>query len=153
MKRLKSREEIATAINFKKYPVVTIDVSKRDEYGIVGCPVCISAGFFRTGEPHYVKATCRVYSDEQVLTFTRGGAMIAADFGYRDIEEMLEYANVPIINPDSEVLLVIIDSKKRVAYEPVVIRTSVRADPYCSTPLTFAEPLSFAWAFKEGDMR
>ena len=57
MKVLTERTEIASAINFKKYPVVTIDVSKRDDYGIVGCPVCVDAGLFRTGEPQYVRAT------------------------------------------------------------------------------------------------
>lgn len=44
MKTLTERTEIASAINFKQYPVVTIDVSKRDDYGIVGCPVCVDAG-------------------------------------------------------------------------------------------------------------
>lgn len=149
MKRLTERTEIATAINFKKYPVVTIDVSKRDDYGIVGCPVCVDAGFFRTGEPHYVRATCRVYSDEQKLTFSSGCVGLSADFGYRDIEEMLEYANAPIIRKDSEMLVVIIDSAKRIAYSPVVVRTESRVDPHCQTPISLVEPLSFAWAFKK----
>lgn len=149
MKTLTERTEIAPAINFKKYPVVTIDVSKRDDYGIVGCPVCIDAGLFRSGEPHYVKATCRVYRDEQKLTFTSGCVGLSADFGYRDIEEMLEYANVPIIRPDAEMLVVIIDSAKRIAYSPVVVRTGSRVDPHCQTPISLAEPLSFAAFFKE----
>lgn len=149
MKTLTERTENAPAINFKKYPVVTIDVSKRDDYGIVGCPVCIDAGLFRSGEPHYVKATCRVYRDEQKLTFTSGCVGLSADFGYRDIEEMLEYANVPIIRPDAEMLVVIIDSAKRIAYSPVVVRTGSRVDPHCQTPISLAEPLSFAAFFKE----
>lgn len=151
MKTLTERTEIAPAINFKKYPVVTIDVSKRDDYGIVGCPVCIDAGLFRSGEPHYVKATCRVYRDEQKLTFTSGCVGLSADFGYRDIEEMLEYANVPIIRPDAEMLVVIIDSAKRIAYSPVVVRTGSRVDPHCQTPISLAEPLSFAAFFKESE--
>lgn len=149
MKVLTERTKIASAINFKKYPVVTIDVSKRDDYGIVGCPVCVDAGLFRTGEPHYVRATCRVYRDEQKLTFSRGCVGLSADFGYRDIEEMLEYANAPIIQKDSEMLVVIIDSVKRIAYSPVVVRTGSRVDPHCQTPISLAEPLSFASFFKE----
>lgn len=149
MKLLTDRTEIASAINFKQYPVVTIDVSKRDEYGIVGCPVCVDAGFFRTGEPYYVKATCRVYADSQKLEIVRGGSCITADFGYQNIEKMLKYANTPIIRPDADVLVVIIDSERRCAYPPTIVRTEKRVDPNCSTPISFAEPVSFAAFFEE----
>ena len=46
MKRLTERTEIAKAINFHKYPVVEIDVSKVDEYGIIGTKVLIDNGTF-----------------------------------------------------------------------------------------------------------
>lgn len=153
MKRLTERAEIASAINFKKYPVVTIDVSKRDAYGIIGCPVCVDAGFFRSGEPYYIKAMCRVYSDERVLTFTSGCVGLSADFGYRDIEEMLEYANVPIIRADAEVLVVIIDSEQRLACCPVIVRTEKRVNPHCSTPISFVEPFDFTDFFNKEEAR
>ena len=151
MKRLTERTEIASAINFKKYPVVTIDVSKRDDYGIVGCPVCIDEGFFQSGEPYYVKARCRVYCDEQTLTFTSECVGLTADFGYHNIERMLEYANVPIIKPDAELLVVMIDSEKRIAYDLVVVRTAKRVNPHCSTPISLVEPLSFSRFFWKED--
>ena len=53
MKFLETRTEIAKAINFKQYPTIRIDVSKTDDYGIVGTHVLIDNGTFRTGEPYY----------------------------------------------------------------------------------------------------
>lgn len=55
MRKLTDRTDIGRAINFKQYPVITIDVSKRDDYGIVGCPVCVDAGFFRSGDAMLIK--------------------------------------------------------------------------------------------------
>lgn len=54
MKFLETRTEIAKAINFKQYPTIRIDVSKTDDYGIVGTHVLIDNGTFRTGEPYFV---------------------------------------------------------------------------------------------------
>lgn len=149
MRKLTDRTDIGRVINFKKYPVITIDVSKRDEYGIVGCPVCVDAGFFRSGEPYYVHATCRVYRDKKILQVNSFGACLSNDFGYRNIEEMLQYANAPVIKPDSDVLVVIIDSETRTACAPVVLHTSKNVDPHCSTPIMFTEDLSFAGFFKD----
>lgn len=42
-----------------------------------------------------------------------------------------------------------IDSAKRIAYSPVVVRTGSRVDSHCQTPISLAEPLSFAAFFKE----
>jgi hypothetical protein len=136
MKRLTERTEIASAINFRKYPVIEIDVSKVDEYGIRGTKVLIDNGTFRSGEPYFVKATLRTYNDENVLKFSAGGTCLKADFGYSDIEKMLDYANAPIIKADQDILIVMIDRERRVAYKPVVLHTGNRVDANCMTPLT-----------------
>lgn len=136
MKFLETRTEIAKAINFKKYPTIRIDVSETDDYGIVGTHVLIDNGTFRTGEPYYVRATIRAFRDEGYLVFKSYGSCLHADFTYSDMEKMLDYANVPVVKPDQEILVCLVDSVKRLVYRPVVLKTGARVDPHCQTPLT-----------------
>ena len=105
MKFLETRTEIAKAINFKQYPTIRIDVSKTDDYGIVGTHVLIDNGTFRTGEPYYVRATIRAFRDEGYLKFKSYGCCLHADFTYYDMEKILDYANVPVIKADQEILV------------------------------------------------
>ena len=139
MKKLTTRTEIAQAINFKQYPTITIDLSKRDDYGIAGAPVVIDNGKFSSGEPYYIHATLRAYNDEKNLTFSAGSSYLSDSFSYSDMEEILTYANAPVVKPDQEILICLIDSEKRQAYNPLVVRTSKRVNAHCSTPLTLTE--------------
>lgn len=136
MKVLKERTKIARTINFHKMPVVTLDLAKKSEYGIQSEPVLIDAGFFKTGEPFYIYSSLEAYSDEKSFKFKQGATCLKASFGYSDIEEMLKYRNAPIVEVDQDFLLVVIDSKKRIACYPVVLHTGNRIDKFCSTPLT-----------------
>jgi hypothetical protein len=136
MKFLETRTEIAKAINFKQYPTIHIDVSKTDDYGIVGTHVLIDNGTFRTGEPYYVRATIRAFRDEGYLKFKSYGCCLHADFTYYDMEKILDYANVPVIKADQEILVCLLDSVKRLVYKPVVLKTGAQVDPHCQTPLT-----------------
>ena len=136
MKFLETRTEIAKAINFKQYPTIRIDVSTTDDYGIVGTHVLIDNGTFRTGEPYFVRATIRAFRDEGYLKFKSYGSCLHADFTYFDMEKMLDYANVPVVKPDQEILVCLVDSVKRLVYKPVVLKTGARVDPHCHTPLT-----------------
>ena len=135
MKFLETRTEIGKAINFKQYPTIRIDVSETDDYGIVGTHVLIDNGTFRTGEPYYVRATIRAFRDEGFLKFKSYGSCLHAEFTYSDMEKMLDYANVPIIKANQEILVCLVDSVKRLLYDPVVLKTGERVDPNCSTPL------------------
>ena len=139
MKRLTTKTEIAQAINFKKYPTITIDLAKRDDYGIAGTPVNIDNGTFPDGEPYYIHAEIRAFNDEKTLTFTSGGSCLSSSFTYSDMEQILTYANAPVVKPDQEILICLIDSEKRQAYNPLVVRTSQRVNAHCSTPLTLTE--------------
>lgn len=105
MKFLETRTEIAKAINFKQYPTIRIDVSKTDDYGIVGTHVLVDNGTFRTGEPYFVRATIRAFRDEGYLKFKSYGSCLHADFTYFDMEKILDYANVPVVKPDQEILV------------------------------------------------
>ena len=66
MKVLSNRTKIAAAINFSQYPVIRIDLSKTDLYGVVGAPVRIDNGTFTTGEPYFVRGYLRTFKDENV---------------------------------------------------------------------------------------
>lgn len=135
MKFLETRTEIGKAINFKQYPTIRIDVSKTDDYGIVGTHVLIDNGTFRTGDPYYVRATIRAYRDEGFLVFHSYGSCLHADFTYYDMEKILDYANVPVIKAGQEILICLLDSAKRLVYKPVVLKTGDRIDPHCTKPL------------------
>lgn len=139
MKRLTDRSEIAQAINFKKYPVVTIDLAKTDDYGIAGTPVNIDNGTFRSGEPYYIHSVMRAYNDEKVLTFHSGCVCLSNSFTYSDMEDLLTYANAPVIKPDQDILICLIDSAMRQAYAPMIVHTSKHVSPHCSTPLTLED--------------
>ncbi len=132
-----NRTEIAKAINFGEYPVLTIDLADRDEYGLVGCKVRIDNGYFKSGERYFVNATLRVYSDEKYLTLSGENVYLKASYGYSDVKRMLEWANAPVIKPDQEVLIVITDSKNKCAYDAYRIRTGAKVRPNCIEPLTF----------------
>jgi hypothetical protein len=138
MKFLKDREEIAKAINGREIPVVTLDLVDADEYGLVSEPVAINNGFFRDGFPYMIHAHIRCYSDAKKFTFSSGCVGIHSDFGYTDVMEMLEYRNAPVIEADSDVILVIKDSKEKMCYI-TVMHTSKGVDPHCYTPLTFTD--------------
>ena len=135
MKTLNERTEIATAINFKKMPVIKFDLAKKDEYGYSGTKVCIDNGTYRDGNPYYIHATLRSYNDSNCFEFTQHGCCLSNRFDYREIDEMLEYANAPIIKKDQDILIVPINSETQVAYAPVVLHTGDHTNPHCQEPL------------------
>ncbi len=147
MKQLTDRREIAKAINVERKTVVRIDLAEADEYGIKSQKVVIDNGTFRDGTPYMVRAEIRAYADEMKFTFHGFGSCIHSDFGYYDVEEMVEYANAPVIKTDSDVVLVIVDSENKKAYAPVILHTGNRVDAHCSTPLTFVDEDNNALAY------
>lgn len=134
MKTLTERKEIALAINFGKYPVIPIDVSNRDEYGIVGPKVKIDFG----GE-YMIRADIRVYNDEGTVQIVQGPTCLTASFGYSDFMEILEYANAPVIKANQEIVIATYDSKRGLAYAPRIIKTGAKIDKHCVTPLKLEE--------------
>ena len=138
MKYFTERTEIAKAINGRQSPVVTIDLAQADEYGIVSEPVVIDGGTFSDGFPYMIHAKIRCYADAKKFTFSAGVVGIHSDFGYYDVMEMLEYRNAPVIKADSDVILVIKNSKERHCYI-VGLHTSKKVSKHCTTPLTFED--------------
>lgn len=136
MKFIEKRTDIASTINFHKMPIVKMDLANKSEYGLVSEKVNIDNGTFRDGNPYFIHADIRIYRDEQRFTFHRGCTCLHSDFGYYDIEEMLEWANAPIIKADSDFCLVVIDSETKRAWKPMILHTGKRIDANCSSPLT-----------------
>jgi len=131
MKRLTERTEIAKAINFNKYPVIKIDLSERDEYGIKGTKVR-----FDIGEDYFLKGEIRAYNDTKYLVTTSRPAILKKEISYSDYLEDVEYANTPIIKANQEIVIFLYDSEKREIPAPAIIKTGERIDEFCMTPLT-----------------
>lgn len=145
MKMLKTKQEIAVAINMHQMPVVRIDLADADEYGIKSQKVLIDNGKFRRlnptdpDMPYLVRAEIRAFVDEKKFTFASYGCCLSNTFGYHDMEELLDYANAPIIKRDSDVVLAIVDSRRKIAYKPIILHTGNRVDPNCQVPLGFID--------------
>lgn len=134
MKSLTQRQEIAEAINFGKYPVLDIDLSKSDEYGLKGCTVRIDMGKFNDGEPWLEKAEFRAYGDEKKLTFSAFACCLDANMSYYGLMDDVKTAQAPIVKPDSEICVVIHDSKVKVVYAVYIIQTG-KVNRHCQTPI------------------
>lgn len=139
MRTITERTEIAKAINGHKMPVITIDLADKDDYGLRSQKVLIDNGTFEDGFPYYIRAELRAYADERRFKFSQGVVGISASFTYSDMKEMLDYRNAPIVKPDEDVVIAIIDSKEKMALCPIVLHTSGRIDANCTTPLAFTD--------------
>lgn len=139
MRILRDRREIANEINIKRTTTVRIDLVDADDYGIKSQVVSIDNGTFKDGTPYLIKAEIRAFADEMKFTFNGFCTCLSDSFSYYDIEEMVEQANAPIIKPDSDVVLVIVNSRTKEMFAPVVLHTGKRINAHCMTPLTFID--------------
>ncbi len=118
MKIFTDRRKIAKLLNFNQYPVLSLDLAKDKRYILegdedtryyVGHKVkWKKSDYFWHGDLCY-------FTDTKQLQISNDNACITASFGYHDIMEDLAIANAPIIHENSEVVVVIHDSKKRLA--------------------------------------
>ena len=130
MIKLTERTEIAEAINFGKYPVIKIDLSNRDEYGIRGVKVR-----FDIGKDYYLKGEIRSYRDTKCLVTGLRPSMIKSNYSFNDFMEDVEYANTPILKPNQEILICLYNSELKMVYEPTIIKTGEKINPFCSEPM------------------
>lgn len=145
MKRIsiRDRREVAMTLNFGTYPVLTIDIADRDEYGLVGCKVRIL-----DGTSGYIRAQIRVFRDEQYVTTHSNGCCLHADWGYSDVKEMLDWASAPEIECGQDVALVVYDSKRQCAYDIYILKVGDHLSRHCMTPVSF-EKLYLSEFFKD----
>ena len=144
MKQLTERTQIAKAINFGKYQVLTIDLANEivmcgEVIGYRGCNVRVKWQSRTTGETLYLHSTLDYYIEEQKLVISNWDACLKAGFGYSDLMEMVEFANAPILDTNQEVVLVVHNSRTKKALAPMIIKTSSRKDINSQEPLSFEE--------------
>ena len=140
MKLLKDEKEMAMAVNFREYPVLSIDLADADDYGLKGCAVRIDAGKFSDGKPYTIDAELRVYRDEKKLTTSAGAVFLDNSFTYSDYTDMVKNAQAPLIGPDQDVVVAIYDSRLKKCYYPMIVHTGKSVARHCITPLSF-EPV------------
>lgn len=129
MKYLKERTEIATAINYHKYPTIKIDFANVTDYGVQGSKCLVDCGEWLQESEFYI------YNDAKILQVSAGGCCIHKDFSYYDVKEMLDKRNLPIIHADEDILIVPIDSSLQEAYAPFIIHTG-KIDRFCMAPIS-----------------
>lgn len=140
MKTLNTPQKIAVAINMHKMPVIRLDLADADEYGIKSQKVLIDNGTFVGSDmPYLVTASVRAFIDQKKFTFNSYGCLLSSTFGYSDMEKLLETANAPIIKADSDVVLAIVDSRRKIAYNPIILHTGNHVDPHSQNPLDFID--------------
>lgn len=139
MKRLENRQDIGMAINFGRYPVLSIDLADADEYGLKGCRVRIDNGKFPSGEPYIIGATLRVYRDDRKLVTHGDCCCISDSFTYSDFTDIVERAMAPMIRKDQDVVIAIYDSRIHIAYAPMLVKTSSWISPHSISPIGFEE--------------
>lgn len=135
MKKLTKLKDIASALNFGNYPVLSIDIANWDEYGLVGSDCRIDMGKFSSGEKWYQEATLRVFCDEKKLTFTSPGCCLSSTYSYWDFVKDVKIASAPIVKPNREIAVAVFDSKAKEGYGVYIVKTGA-ANRFCSTSLS-----------------
>ena len=144
MKYLTDRTEIAKAINFGKYPVLTLnrenqpykDLYEDTEYSdyAVGCRVRVA---WDSKDPRYKGMTThgKIYIEKGKIRISGEGACLSSIFGYTDVMEMAAEANTPIVHAGQTVVVVEeFPSKKCCTVR--LMKVSDRIDIHCTTVAT-----------------
>lgn len=133
MKVLTERKEIAQALNFGKYPVLTYDADKKE-----GSKARVTNESSRYGTMTY---NCVLYrgkqtEDDGAFYLLTEPSMLSSSVSVRDWIESAEFANAPIINPDTEVAILVYSKVLNVTSVHIV--KSGKVDATCSTATSFS---------------
>ena len=141
MKTLENKREIAEYINVKSLTTIRIDLADADSYGIKSQKIRIDNGYFKNHPDHkyYIHAEIRAYHDTHKFEFHSFNSYLTDSFGYYDMEEMLEYSNSPIVKPDSDIVICVVNSVEKKVYKPIILHTSNRINAFCNEPLQFVD--------------
>lgn len=138
MKFLTERTEIAKAMNFGKYPVLYIDRDNRP-YNSVEMPSDYCRGSkcrleWEHKDPRYADMTarCQLYYDKGRYFLSQEAACLTADFGRRDVLEMVEWARVPVLRC-GQTVIVVEDFTMQKIVRVRMMKISDRKNLNCST--------------------
>ena len=131
-----NRQELATAVNIDKLPVLVIDHADDDrEYeGVtIGCAVRVKT---TSKNPRYKNLTYdgQLWLEDGKYSIVGHGFGISADFGYADVMELVDASRTPIIGQGEQVVLIEHDSdlRKANAWMMEVGRVSEHCTTRCS---------------------
>lgn len=144
MKILTERTEIAKAMNFGKYPVLSIDLVNKIVLGgkVVGYRGCkVNVPWEYQGKKYKCACQLDYWLDSDELSITSGGCCLHSSFGYSDIVEMVENANLPTLDKKQEFVLVIYNSEKRISYNPMILETDDYKNIHCQSVLSIKEKI------------
>ena len=130
---LTDRHEIAVAMNFGKYPVMTINLENRPFEG----SRYAKGGRVRVAWDHkdrrYEGMTTHgelILDEDGKLKITGEGGMLSASFGYHDVMKHAAEANVPVVHKEQAVVVVMdLPSKKTCLVR--MMKVSPRIDIHC----------------------
>jgi hypothetical protein len=126
------RQEIAKALNFGKYPVLTYDIDNN-----VGSKARVIQKSVNYGDMTY---NCQLYrgynkEDDGEFYLMTNASVIKSSFGIHDVLRSAEYANAPIIMPDTEVAIVVYSNELERCSVKIV--KSGKVDPSYATATRF----------------
>ena len=149
---LTDRREIGKAMNFGKYPVLSMDIGRMlpDYNAYEGCKANVVSHTDSHGDLIYTGTLIMFGEDqtEEVQKFPQFwtnirlksyGACLKSDFGYDDVISDMKNAQAPFIKPNQEVIVVFDNCIQRCCYVRKMIVSS-RFDPHCSTMLMLVNP-------------
>lgn len=151
MKFLRTRYEIADAINIKRYPVLTIDVRKpMDGYPdcYAGSKINVAGGHSKGHEDLLTRCTVKMFGDEpgndchdtpwmyKTIILSTGCTCLHNDFCLGDVLEDIEWSNARIVNA-GDIVAVFFRSEHGAFLR--LMKVSDRINPYCSTATTLVD--------------
>ena len=123
MKFLSSQKDIAEALNFGKYPVLKIDLSKCDGCGLIGSQCRIDIGVSPKGDRILQASTLRASISTKEIYFMPETCGITSDYEYFDFVNSVNAASSPIAKPNSQIAVAVFDSKARQRYGVCIVDT------------------------------
>jgi hypothetical protein len=137
---IKDRYEFGNEVNFGKNPVVYIDATNKDEYGVKGAFVRVDMGEFKSGKKWLEDSKIRFYMERDGRAYTVISprvACLSATFGYSDVIECAKYATTPIIKTGDEVVFIIDNpNRKQVAVAKCKMGRTIK---HCQDAMQFAD--------------
>jgi hypothetical protein len=140
---LKDRHEIAKALNFGKYPVLSVDLDNKpfesnDSDFTEGCKCRVA--WDRKGEYEGMSSRCKLVIEDGKYLLTGGGACLTADFAMSDFLDLIENANKPLVHKGQIVAVAHYSRKSGVRFVRMM-KVSDKMDIHCTT-VTTLEPIS-----------
>lgn len=137
-KYLTDRQEIAKAINFGKYPVLTLnrqndplnDCCPDSDYS-VGCRVRVA--WDRKDKRYEGMATSgNIYIEDGKIAISNDACCLSSRFGYSDVIKMATEANTPIVHA-GQTVVVVEDWPNNKVCTVRMMKISDRIDIHCMT--------------------